>query len=95
MGSGCTMKCPQCGYEFGRSEGVGFMFPMVYQELVQKAKNGELGEEIKLFFSEHPDGAINADRTTLVCNECGNLSGDYDLTMYISNGEKREKRATL
>ena len=89
MGSACTMICPKCGYEFKKSEGVGFMFPKVYQETVHEAKNGELGEEIQQFFSEHPDGAINVDVTTLICDECGGLSSRRDLTMYVLKGEDR------
>ena len=60
MGTGYTRKCPKCGFEFHSSTGVGFLFPKVYAETVQKAKEGELGEELKSFFAEHKDGAINA-----------------------------------
>ena len=91
MGSGYMKKCPQCGFRFSASNGVGFMFPKVYAETVQKAKEGELGNEIQAFFTEHGDGAINAERVTLCCKECGYLSNDADLTMYVPKNNKPEK----
>ena len=91
MGSGFTKSCPKCGYEYHSSTGVGFMFPLVYAETVQKAKAGELGEELQQFSKEHKDGAINARYVDLCCEDCGHLSGGMDLTMYIPNEKKPEK----
>ncbi len=91
MGTGYTKKCPKCGFEFHSSTGVGFMFPQVYAEAVQKAKEGVLGEEIQNFFNEHKDGALNAEFVTLCCEKCGNLSNDMDLTMYIPSAKKPAK----
>lgn len=88
MGSGATRKCPKCGFEFRSSEGVGFLFPMEYAETVEKAKNGEFGEQLQIFLVEHKDGAINTEKVTLCCEECGNLSGGMDLTMYVPNNKK-------
>ncbi|MBP5625084.1 MAG: hypothetical protein J6X36_09475 [Lachnospiraceae bacterium] len=89
MGNGRKMKCNQCGFEYTRFEGAGFRFPTVYAETVEKAKCGELGEELKTFFEEHPDGAINAESVTLCCDECGDLAPFKDLTMYIPKEKER------
>ena len=83
MGSGMNMRCPKCGYEFASFEGVGYLFPKVYKETVQKAKSGELGDVLKTFFEEHPDGVINAENITLCCDKCGHLDTAKDLTMYV------------
>lgn len=91
MGAGCTMKCGKCGYEFRKSSGVGFLFPTVYAETVQKAKDGELGQELQDFFKEHEDGAIDAEGVTLRCSECGAYESGMDLTMYVPNDKKPEK----
>ena len=91
MGSGCRMECPQCGYKFNRSEGVGFLFPMVYAETVEKAKKGKLGKEIKQFFEDHEDGAIDVSDVTLCCEDCGFLSTRMDLTMYLPKDGKPHK----
>lgn len=91
MGTGYTRKCPKCGFEFHSSTGVGFLFPKVYAETVQKAKEGELGEELQTFFADHKDGAINAKRVVVCCEKCGNLGCATDLTMYVPNNRKPEK----
>ena len=83
MGSGFAMKCPKCGYKFYRGEGIGFFFPSLYEETVQKAKSGKLGPEIKAFFKEHKNGVINSEIRTFVCEECGDLSSNMPLTMYL------------
>lgn len=91
MGRSYKKTCPKCGYEFMETEGVGFMFPSFYQETVQSAKSGELGEEIRDFFKEHEDGAINAEYVSLCCDQCGNLENGVDLSMYVPNGKKTDK----
>lgn len=87
MGYGVRYTCPKCGFGFASSIGIGFLFPTVYQETLAKAKGGELGPEIKEFFEEHPDGAINAESVTLCCDECGNLVNGKDLGMYVPTKE--------
>ena len=67
-----------------------FFFPSVYNEMVQKAQNGELGKEIQTFFAEHEDGAIDAEYVTLCCEDCGNLSKGKNMTMYVPVEQKPE-----
>ncbi len=67
------------------NRGVGFLFPKVYLETAEKAKAGVLGEEIRKFFENHPDGAINAEKVTLCCDSCGNLMEGQDLSMHVPN----------
>ena len=87
MGQGTRYTCRKCGFEFTSMRGVGFLFPTVYQETLAKAKEGELGKEIKKFLEEHPDGAINVDRVSLCCDDCGDLVGGNDLGMYVPEKE--------
>ena len=93
MGKGYTKTCKKCGYSFTCYEGVGFLFPKVYAETVEKAKAGKLGKVMKSFFEEHPDGAINAENVALCCDNCGNIKRGKDPTMYIPKGKvpKRPK----
>ena len=51
MGSGKQYKCNKCGYEFTSCEGVGFMFPQVYEDTIKSAKQGTLGEEMQDFLT--------------------------------------------
>jgi len=78
-----TKNCPKCGFRFTIYKGVGMMFPSVYMDTVEKAKKGELGQEIQDFFKQFPNGAINAEGATLCCNTCGNIARGKNLTMYI------------
>ena len=59
------------------------MFPEVYEETVQQAKLGELGAELKKFFDEHPDGAIDVSYALGLCKTCGELYTVKDLSMYL------------
>ena len=88
MGSGYKKTCKKCGFEFNSFTGVGYMYPSVYTETVQKAKDGELGKELQNFFNEHADGAIDTKNVILCCEKCGHLDNDMDLTMYIPKTKK-------
>lgn len=91
MGNGYTWQCKKCNYLFHAATGVGFLFPQVYKETLDKAKNGELGPELEIFFKEHKDGAIDASNTVLCCEDCGTLRNEMDLTMYVPKKELPEK----
>ncbi len=88
MGSGTVMRCPKCGFEFQRMEGVGMLYPIVYEETMKKAREGELGEILKDFFDKNPDGVLNVEQVALCCDQCGSLSLDKDLTMYIPKNDR-------
>lgn len=83
MGQGFGVKCKKCGYGFDACLGFGMLFPDVYQENVKKMKSGELGEEAKKFFDEHPNGVINSEQVVAKCRNCGNYDVVDDLTMYV------------
>ena len=47
--------------------------------------------EVKTFLDEHPDGAINAEKTLVRCSDCGKYDTVQDLTMFIpKEGYKHE-----
>ncbi len=83
MGSGYSLKCRKCGYEFSANLGVGFMFPLAYQETMEAGKAGKLGKEVKRFLEEHPDGVMDCSSVILQCSECGALGCGPDLSMYV------------
>lgn len=99
MGCGYDLHCKRCNYNFAVSFGVGFMFPEVYEETVQQAKRGELGAELKKFFTEHPDGAIDVSYALGVCQKCGELYAVKDLSMYLPKDDfspaKRQSRWSI
>ena len=83
MGYGYSYSCPNCTYTYTCEEGVGMLFPIVYEETIKKAKSGKMGKTLKSFFDEHDNGAIDARYVTLCCNKCGNLTNRMDLSMYV------------
>lgn len=85
MGTGYTLRCRKCGYETSANLGVGFLFPIAYQEAMEAARAGKLGKNVQQFLEEHPDGALNMESVFLQCTECGTLKSGPDLSMYIRN----------
>ena len=83
MGAGRIYNCSKCGYEFTEMTGVGYMFPSEYNTCIENGRKGEYGEEIKKFLEEHPDGALNCEKISLVCEDCNELMTDYDFSMYL------------
>ena len=82
MAQGYSFKC-KCGYSFTPILGVGYLFPQVYQDLKKSAIAGELGEELKTFFTEHPEGAIDAETVVARCQKCGKYECVTNLSMYL------------
>lgn len=85
MGMGFTLHCRKCGYSISGNLGVGFFFPSVYQRTMAAARSGKLGETLKTFLDDHPDGALNTENVFLQCTDCGSLEFGQDLSMYIRN----------
>ena len=89
MGRGYSLKCRKCGYGFSANLGVGFLFPAVYQKTIKAGREGKLGEEVKQFLEEHPDGALDCGKVVLQCTECGELDSAQDLSMYVPGEDSR------
>ena len=83
MGTGIGFICEICGYKVSARWGNGFLYPTVYQETVKDMTSGKHGFIAKVFFEEHPDGAINAELTLARCDNCGYYDNVKDLTMYV------------
>lgn len=90
MGAGYALKCPKCDFTHTYQLGIGYLFPMDYENTVQNAKEGGLGNELKSFFAENPYGAIDAEYVLLCCSECGSYETRKDLTMYLPTKRNRE-----
>ena len=93
MGHGHIFRCKKCGYELKPHLGVGFLFPKVYQETIEAAKEGQYGKMVQEFLEEHPDGALNCDEVLLQCIECGDLQTGKDLSMYVPKQRTESKES--
>lgn len=79
-----TYTCDHCGYEFEADIGIGFFgYHIFYPKLLEALKNGEYGEQGKVFFEEHPDGAFNGESVLGQCTKCKEYFSIRDLTLYL------------
>ena len=83
MGNMIICRCNNCCFERNLNLGIGFSYPQVYNRTVERMKNGELGEEAKIFIDENPYGAVDCSLIAASCTDCGNIQSVMDLTMYI------------
>lgn len=91
MGVNYSLCCPVCGYEVNISLGVGFLYPLVYIETQENAKNGKLGATLKKFFDQRSDGVVNPTRVLAQCEKCGDYKSVPDYTMYLPKEGKHNK----
>lgn len=92
MGTGYMLHCPQCNYQTLFFLGIGFAYPLVYAETQEKGNRGELGEDIKEFFSEHPDGVIDSVPAIFQCEKCNQYDTAPSLRMYIPDETKLPRK---
>ena len=45
MGDGYDFVCKKCKKEYSVMHGIGMMYPTIYQETIEDAKNGKYGSE--------------------------------------------------
>ena len=83
MGVGYTYVCKKCGYTFSANLGVGFNYPKLFQEVMKKAKKGDLGMQAKRFLKENPNGVISPRNVIARCEACGEYEGVFDFNMYV------------
>ena len=83
MGRSYWFHCLKCGYKFDAFLGVGFCFPIEYQQIMHDAAEGKYGESVQQFLKAYPDGVLNCDRVLLQCTCCDVLSVRPDLSMWI------------
>lgn len=91
MGRGYGFICSQCGNEYGYGIGVGFLFPMVYEETLKEVKKGKYGEEWKNLVKNTKNIAIDAEEHLYVCKKCGTWKTEEGLSLYTPKDKKALK----
>ena len=82
MGNGLGFRCNSCGHVFIACFGIGFCFPMEYEETAEEIRKGKYGQEWKELFESIPGAAIDAEREMYVCSSCGNSKNELNLAIY-------------
>ena len=72
---GYELNCKKCGYRLCFGKGVLMSFHKTNQKLLERMKNGELGEKFKKATNEHPGSYAQHSCELFRCTECGELSG--------------------
>ena len=61
-------------------------FQKTNQELLEKMRKGELGEDFRKAIHEHPEAVVNHSNELYRCPECGELFGRMSIELRISGG---------
>ena len=83
MGHGFSWICPNCGYAFSAEVGVGFRYPWVCHQLIQKARAGAYGAEWQDLVETYPGTFLDGEFVLLRCENCGSFDNEALLTAYI------------
>lgn len=85
MGKGYAFKCKTCGHEYNVNIGIGFMYPQIFRETLEKIAAGEYGAEWKEAYDKNLYVAIDAATVLFKCNKCGNWEKGKDISLYAPN----------
>ena len=92
MGRGIGFKCSKCGHKYSYGTGVGFLFPMVYEELLASVKEGKYGDNWKELALKTENVAIDAEIYLYCCKSCGNWKTEEGLSLYAPKDPEEIKR---
>lgn len=81
MGDGISLKC-KCGKKESLHFGVGMMYQQIFREVLENAKDGDLGETWKELVQSEEFIAIDASRYLFYCEECGHWEMEYGYDLY-------------
>lgn len=94
MGKIYELCCPKCNYISSFRLGVGFAYPHMYVETQEAGKRGELGDDIKEFFSLYPDGVIDPVPVIAQCDRCNYYATVPSINMYIPDATNPPRKKT-
>lgn len=84
MGVEFCFRCPNCGYYFSASLGIGgYIFPRFYSKVIEEMKKGKYGKTAQRFLENYPNGAVDCKHVVCICENCGALESRINMDMYI------------
>ena len=75
-------KCNHCGYRLGFSHGMLMSFRKTNDELFEKMKKGEFGEDFKKIANENPKAQAYHSDELFRCPKCEELEGGKIIELY-------------
>lgn len=84
MGKIVVFSCRSCGYNAQMSLGVGKFCDIsrLFKGIVDKAKNGEYGEEWRREIKRDPTLVVNVSDELYICPTCGAFTTGLNLALY-------------
>lgn len=67
------LKCPKCKYEKLVVLGTGARHEEIVAKTRNQVRNGDLGEDMKRFYMDHPGAEVDVRQALYRCNRCGHL----------------------
>lgn len=89
MGNGYSYTCKNCGHEYWAHIGIGMLYPMAYEKLINDINEGKYGEERKKLLNDTAYAAVNAEEMIYICNKCNYWEIKNDPTIYAPNDPDR------
>lgn len=80
---GHIWECDICGYRISGFVGLSYMYPLDYAVVMDGAKKGKYGKELKELLRMYPDAAIDPIEYFFQCQECGEYDCRPLLTAFI------------
>lgn len=83
MGDGVRLRCSKCKREYCAGWGIGFNFPIDYQNTAKAIKKGKYGEEWKSLYKKDEFVVFNAEDYVYSCRKCGRWDVEKGLSLYV------------
>lgn len=90
MGNSYGFRCKKCGDYKWISEGIGFLFPTLYEQTIEEIKDGKWGEKYHEFFEVFPNAATDVENGVYLCEHCGNIFNEINQGLYLPKDERME-----
>lgn len=97
MGQGYKFECEECGFSTNASLGIGYLYPMVCDDILDRMKKGAFGEEIKEAANTTPGVAVHQSASVFICDKCRSWCIDdvIDLCVPIQEVNEENRRFSV
>ena len=92
MGRGNTYKCEKCDEVYNITLGVGMLYPIAYEELIEEIKSGAYGDDWKELFLSWDFVVADAKLYFYYCESCGQWEVSKDASLYAPNDVESLKK---
>jgi len=92
MGQGYTLGCEKCNYTIDYYQGVGFLYPVECNDMLEAMLAGKFGKRFKEIATNAASPRVEFSREMYRCEKCGELRADFKIELYDGDKVVLEKR---